>query len=311
MRYQKKHDKDVKTTTMRFDSALYAQMQARADERGVSLSALVHEAVRRDMDAPAAGGGYLTQIDRFVASGRDPVLTVTATLGEPRAYHGRVDVARWAEFRGYGKLPLLLTFEYQEEQAHWSETTPAEVALGHVTAVVEDPGGSYFRDLVRPGRFNGEAIAANMNDPALMELRTQRAAAYQITVVEDLGAATTVRDLYARLQVHVQSPRFEREFMGPRIYACSFETQALIQRAEVFWKADVGSMVHTACRDEMLGVEPACDSKAIYLLMDQGRYANPYTPDEVKGWFKVEAVHGKREDWPNVLGLLRRTNART
>lgn len=295
--YQKKLDKDVRTTTMRFDSALYARMQALAEERGVSLSALVHEAVRRDLDAPAAGGGYLTQIDRLVGSGRDPVVTVTATLGEARAYHGRIDAARWAEFRGYGKLPLLLTFEYAEDEHHRSDTSPAEMAMGHVSGLVEDPGASYFREVVRVDRW-GNAAARDMNDPALSRLRLQRALTYQNEVIQDLDAATSVRDLYARLQARVDSGRFEKEFMGPRLYPCKRAVYEMIQKIQSFVQAQEGSLVHQAFQEECAGVVPAASSNAIYWLVGAGEFPTPESPDVMMYWYKVVGVITKFRGWP-------------
>ena len=300
--YQKKQDKDVRTTTMRFDSALYARMQARAEERGVSLSALVHEAVRRDMDAPTAGGGYLTQIDRLVGSGRDPVLTVTATLGEPRAYHGRVDAARWAEFRGYGKLPLLLTFEYEEDPRALEAASPSEVALAHVSAIVEDPGASYFRELTRTEPYSGCGAARNENAPAYSRVCTEWWAAYVVALAEDFNASTSVRDLYARLQSRIESDsdRFLRNCFGSTWMECSEDTCEKMRLADVFFGADEGSPAHRMIVHKEGGdIEPAFgregDHPRIYCFVPHGKHVSP---GGKKGWyFNVASFSGTRENW--------------
>ena len=301
--YQKKHDKETRTTTMRFDSALYARMQARAEERGVSLSALVHEAVRRDMDAPTAGGGYLAQIDRLVGSGRDPVLTITATLGETRAYHGRVDVERWAEFRGYGKLPLLLTFEYEKDPRALEAVSATEVAFAHVNAIVEDPGASYFRELTRPEQYSGYGAAKNENAPAYSRVCAEWRAAYVNEVTSDFDAATSVRDLYARLQARVETDgdRFLQNIMGPRLYGCSRATYEKMLMASTFFDVDVGSPAYHMLKKDCEGVEPASGQferrPMICWFVPESERAAPGS-NEVEGWFKVQVAEcPERKNW--------------
>ncbi len=230
---QRKSDKGTKTTTLRFDSVLYATIQALAAERGCSLSAIVHEAVRAH--TKPAGKGFVERVDAIVRSGRKPYVTVLTSVERPHVYHGRVDEERWAEYRDYGKLPLLLTFEefflraiagdYHDEIEKMA--LPTEVSLDLVTSIVEDPGA----------RLCGEYCAGlngglNENTRACAGASLMLQERYEKSLLASLEEAADEFDVYDRLaKAAVAHPERVGCLDGPRYYEVSPRLKEILKRS--------------------------------------------------------------------------------
>lgn len=231
---QRKSDKETKTTTLRFDSALYTTIQAMAQERSCSLSALVHEAVRAHAK-PTAGKGFSARVDALVASGRKPYVSVLTSVGNFHAYHGRIDEERWPEYREYGKLPLLLTFEepalcsgvwfFHEEVG--ASSVPAEMSFDYVTSIVEDPGARLHAEHCRGvhGAFDENTRAAAGLSMVLHE-------EYISGVFAAMEDATDEVDVYERLnKIARKDLTLARTLCGPSCRAVSPRLGEMLVRA--------------------------------------------------------------------------------
>lgn len=230
---QRKSDKGTKTTTLRFDSILYATIQALAAERGCSLSAIVHEAVRAH--TKPAGKGFVDRVDAMVRSGRRPYVTVLTSVERPHVYHGRIDEERWAEYRAYGKLPLLLTFEefslraiagdYHDEIEKM--VLPTEVALDLVTSIVEDPGARLCNEYC--AGLNG---GLNENTRACAGASLMLEERYEKSLLASLEEAADEVDVYERLaKAAAEHPERMARLDSPRWHAVSPRLKENLERA--------------------------------------------------------------------------------
>lgn len=227
--YQKKTTKDVTATTFRFDPGLYEAMQKKAKEKRCSLSLLAHDALRayleEDTTSPAAA------IDRIVAGGKNPYVTMTAMIGRMNSYHGRIDAQKWPSARAAGYVPFLLTWEGEED---WPATEHG-VPLALVTSVVEDEGGNihfHHRAHGNAHNVNGQVGAGHAI------VATDRAREIAWDRVAD--AATSVPSLEAHLRMLLAEDAAAREqspvaltelshLTGPHTHTVPAEVAAVLQ----------------------------------------------------------------------------------